>query len=329
MRWRSLPFLVACALASAWACSSFDEAPGPGGSDGGPDTAIVDAPIDTMSSSDVLDSGPPPGKPCDPKGIFTTKQKLDGVSTVDNELSARLTPDERTVYFHRTSGGVTTIRRATRKDRDASFDNASIVTELGNTAAFASPAPDELTIFFSRGDPTVSIFVARRNLVTDAFGTATPLSVGPAGGQVTAPFFAPSSRMLYYQTTGITGSTYDIASTSIAPDGAAGDSGSVAQLNTTSWDGEAVLSADEKTVYFYSGRDRGDNTGAIYVAYRDTPTSTFRSPVIVAELEPTSGSDYTDPSWLSPDNCRLYYYTNSEYAQKGTEIWVAERLPPP
>ncbi|HWL86997.1 MAG TPA: hypothetical protein VNO21_14420, partial [Polyangiaceae bacterium] len=75
----------------------------------------------------------------------------------------------------------------------------------------------------------------------------------------------------------------------------------------TSADGDKfnpVLSWDKNTLYFAKSRDVDGGSREIWVARRNTDGGGFDQPVEVKQLN-TSLSQM--PSWLSPDQCHLYF----------------------
>lgn len=83
-------------------------------------------------------------------------------------------------------------------------------------------------------------------------------------------------------------------------------------------DADTVLTPDERIVYFRT--ERGGN-GDIFRATRTSVTEPFGTPVRVDEV---SGADSEEgPSWISPDDCRLYLA--SDRGGGLPQIYVAER----
>jgi hypothetical protein len=74
-----------------------------------------------------------------------------------------------------------------------------------------------------------------------------------------------------------------------------------------------------RTVYLGSNRP-GSFGYDIWRSQRSRVADRFPSPTLVTELQAT-GNQY--PTWLSPDNCRLYI--DSDAAGAGDDILVADR----
>jgi hypothetical protein len=74
-------------------------------------------------------------------------------------------------------------------------------------------------------------------------------------------------------------------------------------------------------IFFQSDRTDSPAKGGrdIWMARRSSTTASYDPPVNVQELN-TAADEY--PSWLSPDNCRLYF---SRSGPTGDKIYVAER----
>jgi hypothetical protein len=94
-----------------------------------------------------------------------------------------------------------------------------------------------------------------------------------------------------------------------------------AELSSPSDDLHVILSADLLTVYLGSNRP-GSFGYDIWRSQRSRVADRFPPPTLVTELQ-ASGNQY--PTWLSPDNCRLYIDTDA--AGAGDDIFVAERQP--
>ena len=71
-------------------------------------------------------------------------------------------------------------------------------------------------------------------------------------------------------------------------------------------------------------RDRApDGVGwDVWAASRDSPADDFGEPVLVGGM--VNGDAGEAPTWLSPDNCRLYFKSD---ADGDFDLWVATREP--
>jgi hypothetical protein len=98
----------------------------------------------------------------------------------------------------------------------------------------------------------------------------------------------------------------------------------VSELSTAAVEEFPVVNADATLIYFArSGlADAGGSTNAnIWVAQRASATDPWNPPSLVAELNGTSDEN---PTWLSPDLCRLYLSSDRSGVY---ELYVASRKP--
>ena len=88
-------------------------------------------------------------------------------------------------------------------------------------------------------------------------------------------------------------------------------------------EGSPVLTPDELTLYFASNRKDLGGTGSadIYIATRTSTSLKFGNIARIEELA-TAGEDV--PTWISPDNCRLYTSYRPDQ-NSGTSLYVATR----
>src|SRR4029077_20312561 len=97
----------------------------------------------------------------------------------------------------------------------------------------------------------------------------------------------------------------------------------VSTINTPSADYIPTPTADELTLYYASNRPDSPAKGGfdIWMTKRSSPSADFDPPVNVQELN--TGAD-DEPTWISPDKCRLYLNRNGT---TGFKIYVASRSP--
>jgi hypothetical protein len=101
----------------------------------------------------------------------------------------------------------------------------------------------------------------------------------------------------------------------------------VAEISTPGDDLAPVVTPDGKTIYF--SRAEGADGGAIanrqiWTATRTTVPGSFGTPSIVVELEHDTAA--SDATWVSPDNCTLYFASYRDTDNSGGErMWVAVR----
>jgi hypothetical protein len=262
------------------------------------------------------------GKKCDRKGRFQSIRPVDGVNTPADETVARLTPDELVIYFDRDSLAL----RAERPGREAAFGPAEPVQGIYAMAGQAAPLPDELTIY-ARGSTTAAplrglIYKFTRTRKDAAFEEATPLEgIVDAGLISEGPFVtADGAELLFYGDP--VGYPWDLWRMTLT-DGEFGRPVKLDLVNSDRYESFPILSFDRRSLFFYSERTRPAGQGSIWMALRDTESASFREPTEVGELVPEAGA--LAPTWLSPDDCRLYFFKQAPGKQN--DIFVAERMP--
>jgi Tol biopolymer transport system component len=93
----------------------------------------------------------------------------------------------------------------------------------------------------------------------------------------------------------------------------------VDELATAGVEGDPVASADGLALYFRSNRPAPLGGANIYVATRAQTADRFGPPALVANVNSDANEG---PSWLSPDGCRLYLWSDRLSTR---DIYVASR----
>jgi len=159
-----------------------------------------------------------------------------------------------------------------------------------------------------------------------------------AGVVESSPYLHPSSKVLYFASNGRAGKGgFDIFTAAL--DTSPGGFGSalsitnVDSVNTTGSELMPIISFDERALYFA----REEVTGhVIMVARREGATGPFGAAMPIGELngfDPMGASPpYPDqwPSWLSDDECRMYFISNRPHpidpdaSPPKFRLWMAE-----
>jgi len=312
------------------ACSSFDSSP-PTAVDANPsDAGVSDA--GTGGPDAAVDDA---GVRCDRNAPFTSHRPIDGVNTPEAEAYARVSPDERVIYFQRSfaTDGRVELYRASRASKTEAFGTPVLLAGLPTGARQPFVTADELEILFvlKLGDPSspFTLMHARRNAVTEPFGDAAPYPItedpnGIVPDRQTPSISADGSELFFASPS--QGNNIDLYRAIRTEDGNFGIPEPLDTLNASTTDNVPVLSPDRLSLYFYSERNLGADKGTIMVAHRDTPTGPFRAPVRVEEL--TFPGYFSIPGSVSADNCRLYFSSNKEAEATSYDLYVAERSPP-
>ena len=96
----------------------------------------------------------------------------------------------------------------------------------------------------------------------------------------------------------------------------------IAQINSTGFDRDPFVMADELTIYFSSARAGTAGGGDVWVAKRSTPAGTFGTPVAAAEFNSTS--DETKLS-ISANNLVAVVGSTRPGGAGGVDVWEAIR----
>jgi hypothetical protein len=254
-------------------------------------------------ASDGIDAAPR----CSAQAPFTTITRVDSLSSSMIDGAARLDENETTAYFHSDrTGGLFQIWSATRASRDMPFEMPTIA--VTSSAFWPTLTNDALTLVYSTND----LLMSTRGNESETFPPATVIASLDSVSALTNPFLGPLGTTLYFTIYEPEGSFYS------APWPPTGGAQPIAELNTAGREEAPVLSADERVIYF--ARDTGTGPD-VFMAQRDSPTSSFGPELAVTEVN--SASD-DKPTSLSPDLCRLYFETSRDGF---SDIYLAERTP--
>jgi len=302
----------------------------------GTDPAIPDAaPPDGSPADTTTDPGPidaPPVTPiCRHDAPFGPPQLVAEVSTAGaNEQSAWLSPDELTMLFTRDAGGdgLAHVYLATRSSRQEPFGGVHPLLAISGTRDEyrAVMSSDLLTLYVDRrrGFGTgYAIYAATRASRADAFGELSEVAaVNDPHGQTWEPALSPGGSLYFASTRGASSDLFVATRTGARFEAPV----PLVELNSADQEEAPVPSADGLALYFATKHRGGADTSYdVWVALRPTTDSRFEVPSMVHGLN-AIGDDL--PSWISPDNCRLYF--TSDRGGSGItadDIWVASRQP--
>jgi hypothetical protein len=293
------------------------------------------SPVDADAAIVPPDTGATEGG-CSVDAPFGEPHLVDGVNTANEEQEATLSPDEKTIYF---ASGVYhatfDIYVATRTAIDAGFGPPALSSvSTPDLDIGASITGSGLEIFldsYYTGDPAVQRRRIQRATRADAgapFGPLTVVQELSSDYEEGTPYVLAGGDVMYF-TSSRADSHFEIYRAERTAQGTWGMPGRVGAINDpTKYDGNPVVTSDERTIYFASSRDKTGYETDIYVAHRGSTDGGFDPPTRVDELStpyPTNS-----PTWLSPDACRLYFASDrlSDAGTSGSiDLWVAERRP--
>jgi Tol biopolymer transport system component len=241
---------------------------------------------------------------------------VNGTTTVDR--GARLSLDELTVYFHSNRGGSLDLYTASRSTRAAAFSGVVALSTLNDPSsddAWPTVTSDGLSLFFeAQRTGTPAVWVGARSTVVATFSAPAP--VANVGSMTAQPFVMPDGSALYFIV--VPGDLYRAER---GPSGQYGTPVMVTTVNTPSLEYTPALTPDELTLYFGSNRADPPAKGDfdVWMSTRASRTASWDPPVNVQELN-TAAEEL--PTWISPDNCRLYFNRGTGGSSK---VFVAER----
>jgi hypothetical protein len=321
MRYSPAPVMpkLSCALClvAAWGCGSVSSiAPDAGeGGAGGPPT-----------------DGSPAAS-CDPTAAFGTPKPVAGLASRSAaEIFARLTPDELTVYFSSqplTTDAQADIYTAHRGSITEAFGQATQVARQNSVLDEFDPmiSADGLALWFSTNrdtapNPGRRIYGATRATTTADFGdphAATAINSSDPAGVDMEPFQTADGNQLWFSSNRDHGTGNQDIWYSVATTGGFATPTNAGAINTATDDQAPVLTADGLTLYYTT--DRSMTRSEIWVSHRGATTDSFAAPASVPELDLAAA---TYASWISPDNCRIYLWSDPD---GDADIFMAERQP--
>jgi len=228
----------------------------------------------------------------------------------------RLSADELTAIYYVKGIGKGDLYRSTRQSVDRPFSAPVPWSELNSPAFDVLPTVPRSNdvVYFERASDDSHVYSASAPSPWGTFSSPVAMALGTSTGEG-GPYVTPDGRSLYF----------DIAE----PDGFLdlyhvdletslyGAGTPLSGLNTADNESDPVVTPDETTILFASGRSDTSSKGGsdIWIATRTSKTDDFGPATDVAEL---NTDDDEGPTWISPDGCRLYF-------DRGTTPYLAER----
>ena len=291
-------------------------------------TAAADANADAGPDGGDADRAAAAGPPCDPGAPFGTPLPVGSLNTDQDEFDARFTEDELTVYFARSidapGTGNLAVYVATRRDVNTSFGPATTipVVDVAFTSHFApSITHDGLALYFNErpdtSGATMDIWVAHRTSANGPFSEVEPVAHVNSARNNANPIVTPDESALYFYSDRSGQKLIYVAARTTT--GEFGPPASIPAIDSDE-DGNVAVNADQTTIAFSSTRTPRRYDDDIWISHRADTSSDWSPPVNVAEVN----SYATDnPTWLSPDGCRMYIQSDRDGAD--FDIYVATR----
>ncbi|HVH44023.1 MAG TPA: hypothetical protein VM925_16845 [Labilithrix sp.] len=309
---------------------------------------VVDASPETSGETDATYADvavdAPDAAACNLAAPFESVTLVPGLELGD-VLTARLTSDEKTLLFSAYSGckleSCIDLWVASRPNRTSPFVVQGTLPGVNTEKAseyWPTMTEDRLLLFMESGrslqkvdggyvSDRSRIWSTTRNNETAQFGEPAiqDIFIVPETEYEASPYLHPNGKSLYFASTTRAGNKggLDIFVAQLGNFGIASSVSNVGGVNTENNELMPLISRDERALYF--ARDVGFER-QIMVSTRSAATGPFGAPTPVSELN--QGYDW--PSWLSDDQCRLYFVSTRSLAQDGGNfgayrLWMAER----
>lgn len=274
---------------------------------------------------------------CNTARPFGPPVLIDSLNTDFDDQSPRLFPDELGIVFSRKSAaGNFDLWTATRPTRDDPFGAPSLLTSVNsvNSDVWPSQSSDGLTLIFDadRTTPgTFRIWMSTRSSTSVPFG---PPALRPELMNNEFHGILANDRALYFASSSRapTEGKIDIWRADVSATNTIGTPVSlVGGVNTEEEEAAPALTPDEKTIFFRRSTTTPPVPPSttptveydVYTASRSTPQDGFGPSAKVDTLALPNVIE--TPSWISPDNCALYGFSNAPGGPGGTNLFVAVR----
>jgi hypothetical protein len=281
---------------------------------GGGDT-VADAPM-----ADVVTQR------CDPAAAFKPPVALTSLESARDDVSARLAPDELTIVFARINADLTyDLYSSTRTRVEDAFSTPQIMGSINSIYSDLWPTltPDGLGIYFEsdRITPgTFHVWTSHRLTTASAFGPPI-METGLADGDLD-PYVTSTGGAIYVASAvrvGAGGSDIyraarDATGALSPPIAVLGGVNSVADELTP------AVTGDELRMFFCHNTATGCDT---YTASRSAISDGFGAATPVDGLAVDGITEV--PTWVSPDGCHLYFYSNVPGNSGGMDLYLATR----
>jgi Tol biopolymer transport system component len=245
-------------------------------------------------------------------GPWSTPTLVASLATGNAKDDPSLSADLLEMYFNACPTDCE-ILVTTRATPTSAWSTPVVVSEVTSTALESTPrvSPDGLTLYFtsqrSGGPGSDDIYRSVRANRTSAWGSPVLVAELSTGGSEYGASPDPTSTRLVFNADRTPSQGQDIWETTADTVGVNwGTPTLLANINSSTLDLSACLSADGLTLYFHSARVANDE---LYVATRTTLGSPFSAPQPIAELNSPYADD--DP-WVSPDGHTMFFASDRD-----------------
>lgn len=288
----------------------------------------------TAACNQLLDTPEVHRGPCSHMAELVQLAPVGGLPSDLGVQAAQLSRDERSIVFSRLTvagpegdpvsrlGDLYVARRARPTDP---FGDAVPLEELNTEfdEHSASLSDDALTAYFDRRDQSqrYRIFVATRPEPAAPFAQPAPVALGDGTESEVEPFITDTA--LFFASRRSDGAATLFAAAGRGVPFAPPRSVMALEMQPFATTVEnPVVSFDGLTIYFSAPPDPASPRD-IWMAARPDVGQAFGAPRRIAAV--SSPSD-DRPTWISEDNCRLYFLTNR--TGQGFALWMASRRAP-
>jgi WD40-like Beta Propeller Repeat len=305
-------------IVSASGCGSVRATPGGDAAPGG------DATSGTPTDASVA---------CDPLAPFGAPRALVIPSTTGMlKHRPRLSPDELTLYFSGNMPGQDAdLYVTTRASLADGFAAPTPLSTLNSTGNDVDPciSSDGLTFWFASdrvANQPFHIYVSTRKSTLATFGSpaiASGITTGDGTVDDAQPFETADNKEVWFASKRAPNlGAFDIWR-AVASSSGFTQPVLVPELNSDANDIDPTLSADRLTFYVETTRAVAGAKGGgdIWRSHRQSVEDGFPPLTLVLEL---SSAKNDSPSWLSPDNCRIYITQDDGVTD---DMYVATRRP--
>jgi hypothetical protein len=248
---------------------------------------------------------------------------LANVSTSEYETAARLSTDEKTIWFLRRATQASLageIFVGTRPDTASAFTGITKVTELNGGSAdgyLTTTSGDLLGYFVSMRTGNGDIYRTSRADAGMAWGSLAVVTAVSTTSLEDDAFVLADGRAIYF-TSNRAGGSLGIYRAAVDVNGNVSPAAAVSGVNTSADETEAVVTLDELTMYFA----RFSTNRRIMVAKRAATNAAWGTATAVTELNLSTNDS---PSWISPDGCRILVSSNASGGAGQRDIYFAEK----
>lgn len=228
----------------------------------------------------------------------------------------RLSTDELTALYYVRDVGHGDLYRSTRQSVDLSFSSPVPWAELNSPDFDVLPTVprSNQVVYFERAPVTSHVYTASTSAAWGTFSSPVAMALGTSMGEG-GPYVTPDGKSLYFHINAHDGSLdlYRVDLEASLP----GPGAPLAGLNTADDESDPVVTADETTILFASGRSDPSAKGGtdIWIATRSSATDEFGP---ARDLQELNTADDEGPTWISADGCRVYF-------DRGEMSYLAER----